>query len=185
MSRLSYGARTAEETTQYYPRAIGMMPATTHYWDWGLGDTFTFSPTLVATFRASVVGSTYEGNGGAYILDPSLIKTPQQIATQMAFKGLPAFALGEGFGAISSTHAISTELVPSLSANFSKMHGNHNLRWGADYRMDRYNDLNPGPAGLGSFTFDPVFTRSDPFTNSTSTTSGTSLRPARSLRTPT
>ncbi len=161
--------------TQYDPAAIGPNPAVTHYWDWGVGDTLTFSPTLVGTVRLGVVGTTYAGNGGAYGLNPAVINTPAPIASQMAFEGFSTFKLGEDLGTISSTHAISTELVPTVQANFTKMIGNHNLRWGGDYRLDRFNNLDPGANGLGNFTFDSVFTQSNPFVNTTTTTSGTSM----------
>ncbi len=53
--------------------------------------------------------------------------------------------------------------------------GKHDLKFGADYRLLRYNTASQPTAAAGSFTFNSTFTQSDPFTSSTGNTSGTAL----------
>src|SRR5205823_4466317 len=66
----------------------------------------------------------------------------------------------------------------SLFATFTKVRGNHNLKFGTDYRLVRYNTASQGTSAAGSFTFSPTFTQQDPYTSSTANTSGTAMASA-------
>ena len=63
----------------------------------------------------------------------------------------------------------------SLFSTFTKIHGNHSLKFGVDYRLVRYNSANQGTSAAGSFSFSPTFTQADPFTASSANTSGTAM----------
>src|SRR5205807_6808310 len=115
-----------------------------HFWNWGADDTITLSPTLFATVHVSVASIFYDLHAGGAGLDPKTIHTPAQVISNQAVSGYPYFKLGEGFGNIGSDTRITSNVAYSAVGNFSKMLGNHNIRWGVDYRLLRDNNLTPG-----------------------------------------
>ncbi len=145
------------------------------YWSGGLEDTVTFSPTLVGTFRLGGIFTISTSHAGGAGLDPSLLSLSSQITGNQPFPGFPNFSVGDGLGFIGSAQSLGHYPGFNLSANFDKMHGNHNIRFGADYRWARGDSMNPGTDSFGSFNFNTSFTQSDPFTPTTSTTTGSAM----------
>ena len=150
-----------------------------HYQQWRnaftFDDTFTFSPTLVGSFRYGFARRfNYETWGGVG-MDPALFKTPDVIVSNQTQRGIPEFNIGEAVPSLGSRQNRLANDLHSLFTTFTKIAGNHNLKFGSDYRLIRYNSANQGTSASGSFTFSPTFTQGDPFTASSANTTGTAL----------
>jgi hypothetical protein len=135
----------------------------------------TLSPTLVGSVRLSYVSYTSSSTQGAFGSDPKDLSLPDVIAKNQAVRGYPVFNLGENLVSLGSTQSYSREEVFSLISTWTKLAGNHSIKFGVDERINRVNNASPGGNAFGNFTISPKFTQSDPFTNSTANTSGTAM----------
>ena len=140
-----------------------------------LDDTITFSPSMVGSLRYGFArrlnGETWGGVG----LDSAPFQLAAQIVNNQTLKGIPEFNLGESVPTLGSRINRLANDLHSVFTTFTKIQGNHNLKFGSDYRLVRYNSANQGTAAAGSFTFNPTFTQADPFATSSANTSGTSM----------
>lgn len=150
-------------------------PLFRRYDNTGIDDTYVFSPTFIGSFRYGFLWRIDTQQSGAPGMNISGLKLPAALTANQALPGLPTFNLGENLPTLGSTSTFTAEIQHSLMAAFTKAVGRHNLKFGVDYRLHRWNQNAPGSAAPGSFTFNNTFTRSDPFTNSTSNTSGTAM----------
>jgi hypothetical protein len=140
-----------------------------------LNDTYTFSPTFVGTFSYGFARRINNDSYGGYGMDPSKLGLPPVIIANQNVKGYPEFNLGENVPTIGSRINLIANNSHSWFATFTKVHGNHTLKFGTDYRILQYNTASQGTSAAGSFTFSSTFTQSDPYTASTSNTSGTAM----------
>lgn len=145
------------------------------FYNVGVDDTITFSPTLVGSFRYGFVRKENASSRGGTGYDTNELKIPAQIASNQAIKGWPTFNLGESTAAIGSANAFDSNDVSVALATFTKLIGKHSLKFGVDYRLTRWHRDSPGDNAPGSFAFNSIFTRQDPFTNASSNTTGTAL----------
>jgi hypothetical protein len=149
-----------------------------HFYNLGVDDTITLTPSLVASFRYGLARrSTYSSGGGAD-LDPAKIATPAAIAANQAVRGFPVFNLGENTATIGSSASREANDLHAFLTTFTKLAGRHSLKFGADYRLVRWNRLSPGGAAAGDFTFTPAFTQQDPFTARSADNSGSGMASA-------
>lgn len=140
-----------------------------------LDDTISFTPSLVASFRYGF-SNRYAPRGSARNLpDPSGLSLPSIILQNQATRGYPVFQLGENFATIGSTQALDRFYTHTAAATLHKLVGKHSLKFGVDYRLNRWNDRSPGSSAAGDFTFSPVFTQANPFVNTSADTSGSGL----------
>ncbi|HKE24826.1 MAG TPA: TonB-dependent receptor [Bryobacteraceae bacterium] len=140
-----------------------------------IDDTMTLSPSLVGSVRFSYVSYTSSSTQGAYGANPSDLNLPGVIVGNQSVRGYPVFNLGENLVSLGSTQSYSREEVFSLISTWTKLKGNHSIKFGADERINRVNNSSPGSNAFGNFTISPKFTQSDPTTNSTANTSGTAM----------
>ncbi|MFB3905063.1 MAG: carboxypeptidase regulatory-like domain-containing protein [Acidobacteriota bacterium] len=138
-------------------------------------DTYTFSPTLVGSFRYGFAQRSSPRRIPATLLDPAPLELSSQILQNQATIGFPRFQLGEGFAEFGSSDRQERSYISAGLATFYKIQGKHSIKWGVDYRNVRKNTNNPGTSASGSFTYNNTFTRSNPFVSKTADTSGTSL----------
>jgi hypothetical protein len=108
-------------------------------------------------------------------MDPAQFKISDVIISNQTQKGLPEFNIGEAVPTIGSRQNRLANDLHSVFTTFTKIAGNHNLKFGSDYRLIRYNSANQGTSASGSFNFSPTFTQADPFTASSANTTGTAL----------
>ncbi|MEX2261460.1 MAG: carboxypeptidase-like regulatory domain-containing protein [Bryobacteraceae bacterium] len=141
----------------------------------GLDDTYVFSPTFVGSFRAGLLSYASESTNGAVGSDPSELQLPSIITANQAFPGWPTINLGDNLPNLGAAQSFSRDMITSGMATLTKLSGRHALKFGVDYRLGRINNASPGGNAAGSFTFSPVFTRSNPFVNATSDTSGSGM----------
>jgi hypothetical protein len=141
----------------------------------GIDDTYTLSPTFIASVRYGFVWRVDTQQSGAPGMDTSTLHLPTSLTANQALPGLPTFSLGESMPTLGSTSTFTAETQHSLMVALTKIAGRHSLKFGVDYRLHRWNQNAPGNAAPGNFSFNNTFTRSDPFTNSTGNTSGTSM----------
>jgi hypothetical protein len=150
-------------------------PLFRRYDNTGIDDTFMFSPTFIGSLRYGFLWRIDTQSSGAPGMNISNLKLPASLVSNQILPGLPTFNLGESLPQLGSTSTFTAEMQHSLMAAFTKTVGKHNLKFGVDYRLHRWNQNAPGSAAPGNFSFNNTFTRSDPFTNSTSNTSGTAM----------
>jgi hypothetical protein len=141
----------------------------------GVDDTITFSPTLVGTLRLGIVRNANVNRIGAAGSDPKELNLPDIIARNQFVQGWPFIIMGEGFPNTGSRNTRGANDMYSLVGSFSKLSGPMSFKFGYDYRLQRWNTINPGDAAVGSFTYNSTFTRANPFVNTSSDTSGTAM----------
>ena len=150
-----------------------------HYQQWRnavtLDDTFTFSPRLVGSFRYGFARRLNYETWGGVGMDPAILKTPAVVVANQVQTGIPEFNIGENVPSFGSRYNRLANDQHSLFTTFTRVAGGHNLKFGTDYRLIRYNSANQGTSAAGSFSFSPTFTQADPFTASSANTTGTAL----------
>lgn len=149
--------------------------AVTDYLNIGIDDTVTFSPTLVGTVRLGLVRSPGGNTWGAEGSDPKKLHLPDAIVGNQFYPGWPTITLDQGLPPTGSRRQDWATETWSLVSTFTKLSGPLSLKFGGDYRLQRWNTLSPGDQSFGSFSFNSVFTRSNPFVNAASDTSGTAM----------
>ena len=128
-------------------------------------DTVTFSPSLVATFNASLNRYVQPGSSSGDKLDPTPLKLPDIIRSNLysgrgAGGGWPRIEILDGNVAyLGPWFRVDVNSVLGLTNTFSKFSGAHSLRWGGEYRNTRWFYDNPGNAQNGRFSFDKHLTR--------------------------
>jgi hypothetical protein len=145
------------------------------FYNIGLDDTFTFSPSFLGSFRYGFVRKVQENLRGGVGYDTSGLSVPQSVLANQAVPGWPTFNIAENLPTLGSNYVEETNDQHSAMATFTKLTGQHSLKWGIDWRVLRWHRNSPGAAASGSFNFDTTFTRSDPFTPTTADTSGTGM----------
>jgi len=140
-----------------------------------LDDTVTFSPTMVASFRYGFSNRYAPRSNPGVLPDPSALSLPSIILQNQTIKGWPIFELGENFATLGSTAAVDRFYTHTGLATLYKFLGKHSLKFGVDYRLNRWNNRDPGSSAAGSFSFNSTFTQSNPFVRTAADTSGTSL----------
>jgi len=141
----------------------------------GIDDTFTFSPSFIGSFRYGYVRKVDSTVRGAVGFDVAPLKLPAALASNQFVPGWPVFNLGENIPTLGSNLSFTANDLHSMMATFTKLAGRHSLRWGVDWRALRWNRNSPGSSASGDFTFNNVFTRSDPFTPTSGDTSGSGM----------
>ena len=144
----------------------------------GLDDTVVFSPTLVASFRASALSYGTRNAGGAAGSPASDLKVAEVIQRNQAIAGWPNFNIGENLPGIGSSSSFSRDMNFALLSTWSKLMGPHSLKFGVDYRLGRINNVSPGGNAPGTFNFGPTFTQANPFDRRSADTSGTGMASA-------
>jgi len=141
-----------------------------------LDDTVLFTPLLVGSFRIGYTRVwTYNYMEGDK-QNPADLKLPAAITSQQIAPAWPIFEIGvDGAPFIGSRPRKSVNDIWSLMNNFTRPAGAHNLRFGLDYRITRWNENNPGTQANGHFVFNNTLTRSNPTLSSTGNTSGSAI----------
>ncbi|MCI0626758.1 MAG: TonB-dependent receptor [Acidobacteria bacterium] len=143
--------------------------------NFGVEDAITFSPRLVGSIRLGVLRNDLTGRSGGAGFDPAKLQLPDSLVRNQSFTGWPGINLGEGIAGFGSGQNAQGRTQYSLLTTFTKLSGQHTTKFGVDYRWYRLNRNFPGASAFGAFSFNSVFTRSDPFTNTSSDTSGTAM----------
>ena len=140
-----------------------------------LDDTYTISPSMVASVRYGMVRRSEYTAKGTYNLDVPALPLPKAIADSQYLPGYPIFRLNENIAMIGSGYRPESNDVHSVLGTVSKLSGAHSLKFGVDYRLSNRNPFALGTSAPGDFTFSPIFTQADPFTNSSSDRSGSAM----------
>jgi hypothetical protein len=108
--------------------------------------------------------------------NPADLNLPAAITAHQIAPAWPIFDTGaDGTPFIGSRPRQSVNDLWSFMNNFTQQKGNHNLRFGLDWRVTRWNENNPGTQANGQFVLNNTLTRSNPTQASTGTTSGSSM----------
>lgn len=176
-ARFGRSRRLSAPGQSFYQNYIGsnVGRADTRFTNFGLDDTVIVSPSLVGTLRLGLVRRAGGSKTGAAGLDPRLLNLPDIIVNNQFFPGWPTTAMGEDFPASGSKQSRDASDMYSLTGSLTKLAGPWSLKFGGDYRINRWNTLSPGDASFGSFTFNSTFTRQNSNSSSSSDTSGTSM----------
>ena len=125
-------------------------------------ETFTVRPTLVSSFRLSF--NRYDGKtkGDGDRQDPDALKLPDIIKNNLYTRGWPRFRITDGpIPSVGPLYRRSVNNVGSFSATFNGYRGNHNVRWGWEYRLTRWNEDQPGTDINSEFYFAKALTRAN------------------------
>jgi outer membrane receptor protein involved in Fe transport len=142
----------------------------------GIDHTVTFSPTLVGSFRYGLASRWQIKSNPRQLLDPSPLNLPAIVAQNQFYPAYPTFNLdSESFPRLGSAKSTNRFYTSTWLATFYKQVGNHSLKFGGDFRLPRYNNLDPGSNGPGSFTFNNTFTRANYSQSASGQTSGSAL----------
>ena len=147
----------------------------TRFLNFALDDTIVFSPSFVGSFRGGALRTDSKTRTGGASLDTKSLSLPGSLLSNQVSKGYPNFVLGENTIVIGSTQAFTGRDEYSLLATFTKLSGRQSLKFGVDYRLNRWSIDSPGNSAFGTFNFSSVFTQADPFTNTSAQTSGTAM----------
>lgn len=112
-----------------------------------------FSPTLVLDSRLgysrSYTSSAISSDG----FDPTKLGFPSYMLANSTLPAMPRIAFSDAFAGFStSPGSISAFDTLQLFNTMTKIAGKHTLRFGQDFRRERYSKLNPGYAA-GTFSF--------------------------------
>ncbi len=140
-----------------------------------IDDTFTFSPSFVASFRYGYTRTFIDVSGDGDKRDASILKLPQVILDNQTGGGFPIFNMGESTPQIGSRTRLSVNDIHAIFATFNKLSGNHTFNFGTDYRLIRWNENNPNTYAVGQFQFNTTFTRAKPNDSKTADTSGSGM----------
>jgi hypothetical protein len=145
------------------------------FWTASLNNDFTLTPTFLATVRYSFGREATRATASSLNRDPKELNLPDVILRNALAQVWPQISLGEGLLGIGGRIKFRANDTHAIVPSFSKLAGNHTIRFGGDARLINWNSIEPGYAMTGSFSFNNAFTRSDPFTATTGNTTGTSM----------
>jgi hypothetical protein len=146
-----------------------------HFFTGNLNDDFTLSPTFLAAIRYSFGRYSSDTFYSAQRLDPRQLKVADIILRNSLFNSWPRFMPSENMIGTGGRVKYRANDTHSIVPSFTKLAGNHTVRFGADLRLIDWNSREPGYDGAGRFDFDNTFTRSDPFLPNAGRISGTAM----------
>jgi len=139
-------------------------------------DTITFTPSFVGSVRGGYTRLFSINFTDGDRQNPADLQLPAAITAHQVGPAWPQFNLSaDNAPFIGSKPRLSVNDVWTALGNFTKLQGNHGLRFGVDYRLVRWNENNPGEQANGQFVFNNTLTRSDPTKSSSGTTSGSAM----------
>jgi Carboxypeptidase regulatory-like domain/TonB dependent receptor-like, beta-barrel len=145
-----------------------------HY-SFALNDTIIFGPSSVGTVSLGYTRYFQSIQGPGDGQDPGLLNVaPSLIGVQLT-QAWPTFDLTqENIPSIGARVRQQANDVWTVMGTFSKLAGNHGLKFGFDYRMLNWNERNPdiNYGAAGRFLFDYQMTAADP---TKSTTGGSAM----------
>ncbi len=130
-----------------------------------LGDTFSFSPTLIGDFRVSYLRFNYDRTALTQGYDLTQLGWPASLNNQVAYRVQP-IPLVTGYNGVFGTNGTGSTIVArndndSVSPNITWIKGKHTLKFGGEIRRlthNYYQQNNPS----GSFNFDRLLTSANP-----------------------
>jgi hypothetical protein len=151
-----------------------------NFYSVALDDTISFTPTLVGSVR---YGLSYRylpkwlglAADGRTLADPSALNLAPVILQNQATKAFPILNMGERIIQMGGREDVENWYTHTVLTTFYKMVRNHSLKFGTDYRLNRWNKIYLGDGQSGSFAFSPVFTQANPSVPTTADTSGSGL----------
>ena len=131
-----------------------------------IGDTYSFSPSLVGDFRIAYLRFSYDRTATTLGYDLTQLGWPASLNNQVAFRVQP-IPVVTGYNGVFSTSGTGSTIVDrndsySVSPNMTKIAGKHTIKFGAEIRRlthNYYQQNNPS----GSFNFDSNMTTASPF----------------------
>jgi len=128
-------------------------------------ETATLRPTLVASFRLAFNRFDQKTRGDGDKQDPDALRLPEILKNNLYSGGgqrlgWPRFNVTDGpVPSVGPLFRRSVNNVGSFITSFTGYLGNHNLRWGWEYRLTRWFENQPGSAQNGLFEFAKALTR--------------------------
>lgn len=131
-----------------------------------IGDTYSFSPTLIGDFRLSYMRFSYDRTALTAGYDLTQLGWPAPLNNQVIFRVVPQ-AQVTGYNGVFSTSGTGSTIIArndiySIAPSLTKIWGRHTLKFGVEFRRlthNYYQQNNPS----GNFTFDALMTSVNPF----------------------
>lgn len=105
-------------------------------------------------------GVIYHPFGVVYAGDPFDLSTLGMNSSGIAYQTFPGLSMSDSYAGLqaASSSQISTDTLGSAAVVLSKVIGRHNLSFGFEGSLNRYNGENP-VSGLGTFAYNRQFTQ--------------------------
>jgi hypothetical protein len=148
--------------------------STIHNLSGSIDDTLIITPAIVASFRMGYARTDLNATQGQQ-LSPTAMDLPQVVLANQVAPSYAQMIMAENIPSFGSSTRTSTNDTYSYFATITQLHGKHSFKYGADIRVVRWNENNPGTAQVGRFSFTSAITSSDPTNSSTTNTSGSGM----------
>jgi len=175
-SRLFFDARHNNEfqsKNNYFGNLATGTNLTRENWGATLDEVYTFSPTTVLDTRLNFTRMAETHAEPSAGFNPTQVGFPSYIASSAQFLQLPFMGFGSSCGSQTSFQCLgdnSAAETPSQSwqlfSDMVKIKGNHTLKFGADVRQYRLNNITFGNSA-GSYTFGNGWVRASSSSSST------------------
>jgi hypothetical protein len=131
-----------------------------------VGDTYSFTPTLIGDLRLSYTRFHYDRTSLTAGYDLTQLGWPSSLNDQVIFRVVPQPVV-TGYNGVFSTSGTGSTIIArndiySIAPSMTKIWGSHTLKFGAEIRRlthNYYQQNNPS----GSFNFDALMTSANPF----------------------
>lgn len=131
-----------------------------------IGDTHSFTPTLIADLRLSFTRFSYDRTSLTTGFDLTQLGWPASLNNQVIFRVLPQPVV-TGYNGVWGTNGTGSTIIArndiySIAPSLTKIWGRHTLKFGGEARRlthNYYQQNNPS----GSFNFDALMTSVNPF----------------------
>ena len=115
-----------------------------HFYSASLNDDFTFGPTFLGTFRYSFGRYLNNATWSSLGQDPAELKLPDVLTRNALYKAWPRIRMGDGLMGLGGRVKYRVNDTQSLVPSFTKLVGNHAIRFGADLRLLNWNSIELG-----------------------------------------
>ena len=131
-----------------------------------IGDTHSFSPTLILDYRLSFTRFHYDRTSLTAGYDLTQLGWPASLNNQVIFRVVPQ-PLVTGYNGVWSTNGTGSTIIArndifSIAPNLTKIWGRHTLKFGAEIRRLTHNYYQQNSPS-GTFNFDALMTSANPF----------------------
>jgi hypothetical protein len=134
-----------------------------------LGDTYSFTPTLIGDVRLSFLRYDYNSRTLSSGADLTTFGLPAFLNTQVGPLRSDPFPIVQNMVGVLTTGAVSyiicTTNVYDASGSITKIAGTHSIKFGMEWRVGQFNYAQSNDP-VGDFTFDNLFTSSNPLSPS-------------------
>jgi hypothetical protein len=123
-----------------------------------LQDTHTLSAAVILNLNYGISRMDGARQVWSYGTDATQYGLPAYFAASQQIPALPVVSVAGKSGMVTNVNPFSSQLSHTAQGTITQIHGNHNLKYGGDYRAYYINQFD-NRNGMGSFSFAQNFTQ--------------------------